>query len=291
MVDGKPLRLVVPFDGSQLASQAIPFAQALAAPPAEIVLVDVLHSAEPERSLLGSVTADAETVMHRHERAALSALEAEADRIRVDTPWISVVATTAVGTPVEGIRRVAHEQRADFVVIAHGHRSLVGRLALGSVTDGLIKSGDVSVLVVRSHDGPQNLAPSRVDRLVLPLDGSPTAERAVPVAKRLALHAGLPVHIVTVAKSPDIPMLEGIVRPRADLDASGIHVTVEFLTGNPERAIEHALRPTDLVVIGSHHGTGVAAWLARGVTERLIERAPCPVLVVRDGANAQPTSA
>src|SRR5215203_2255535 len=107
MNNDTPLRFVVPVDGTPESSQAIPFAQALAAPPAEIVLVEVLPEAQPERTLLGAVAVDAGAAQRRLIGAARNELEAEADRIRVDTPWIGVDIATAVGDPVDGIVRVA----------------------------------------------------------------------------------------------------------------------------------------------------------------------------------------
>ena len=279
MNNDTPLRFVVPVDGTPQSSQAIPFAQALAAPPAEIVLVEVLPEARPERTLLGAVAVDAGTVQRHQATAARSELAAEADRIRADSPWITVDVATAVGEPVEGIVRIARERRADCVVIAHAHQSLVGRIALGSVTDGLIKSGNVSVLVVRPRDGEDGLALPDLRRIVVPLDGSDTAARAVPIAERIAKATRLPIRIVTVARPRD-PLAPAVERQRELLTERGVSVSIERLTGDVERAIEHAVLPDDLLVIGSRHGTGVAAWLARGIAERLVHHARCPVLVV-----------
>ena len=279
-----PLRFVVPVDGTPQASQAIPFAQALAAPPAEITLVEVLPEAQPERTLLGAVAVDAGTVQRHQTSTARAELEAEADRIRVDSPWITVAIETVVGEPVEGIVRVARERRADCVVIAHTHQGLLERIAIGSVTDGLIKAGAVSVLVVRPRGGEAGLAPPDLRRIVVPLDGSETAARAIPVAERLAAGTQLPVRIVTVARAGD-PVPPAVERQREQLADRGVSVSLERLTGDVEWAIEHAVLPDDLLVIGSHHGTGVAAWLARGIAERLVHHASCPVLVVHPAAS------
>jgi nucleotide-binding universal stress UspA family protein len=288
MTDRVPLRLVVPTDGTPLSVQAIPFAQALAAPPAEIILVEVLHQAQPERTLLGQVARGADVVQRREAHHAAETLWANAGRIQIDTPWITVDVVTAVGNPVDQILRVAGEREADCVVIAHGDRSVAGRLLLGSVTDGLVESGAVPVLVVRERDTTPGLQPAAIRRLLLALDSSPAAERAVRLAERMAKHADLPLHIVTVLEDGQKTVAPSVEVHRSHLRERGVRATVELLQGAPQRAIQEAAGPEDLLVIGSGHGTGWKAWLSRGMTEHLIAHASCPVLVVHGNGQSEP---
>ena len=53
------------------------------------------------------------------------------------------------GSPIEAIRKLAHDECADLIVMgSHGRRGLE-RFVVGSTTEGVIRERDVPVLVVR----------------------------------------------------------------------------------------------------------------------------------------------
>src|SRR5688572_28653708 len=98
MTDDAPFRILVPLDDTPQSQQALPYAQALAASPTHIVLLEVLPDPEPERGLLGNVTKSAEAVGQRRARVATAALETVAARVRLETPAADVAVTVAVGS-------------------------------------------------------------------------------------------------------------------------------------------------------------------------------------------------
>lgn len=145
--------------------------------------------------------------------------------------------------------------------------------------------------------------------LVVPLDGSPFAERAVPTAAAVARRAQgivhlVRVHVPPVASSEDVPedlrWDEALrVEERDFLDAAArtladewrVCVETALLEGNVAPAIDAYAREVgaDLIVMTSHGRTGMSrAWLG-STADRLAREATVPVLMLRiadDGAGA-----
>ncbi|MBA2277377.1 MAG: universal stress protein [Chloroflexia bacterium] len=286
MTDNAALRILVPLDGTPLSQQALPYAQALAVTPADVILLEVLPEPEPQRGLLGNVTMSAAAVGDHASVSARAALETVADRIREEKPSANVEVALVTGHSADQILRVARALKIDLIVMATYSRNAVSRLVLGSVTDQIVKSADIPVVVVRLWDAVDGLGVVSLHRLVVPLDGSELATTALPMTERLAHQLALPVHLVTVGDERRAEVPRRIERQRASLDGRGIQVTTEILSGAPAHAIAEALRPSDLVVMASHHRAGLTAWLLRGVAERLIDHGRCPVLLTPAAPNA-----
>jgi nucleotide-binding universal stress UspA family protein len=87
---------------------------------------------------------------------------------------------------------------------------------------------------------------------------------------------------------PPIDDLTAAVRAFA-LDAvAGLAADVVVQTGDPSRVIveEAVARTVDLVVMGTHGRSGFDRLLSGSVTEKVLRRAPCPVLTIPPHAPA-----
>jgi nucleotide-binding universal stress UspA family protein len=71
-------------------------------------------------------------------------------------------------------------------------------------------------------------------------------------------------------------------------------VQVEFVLSeeDPANAIVRTAteRQCDLIVMGSHGHSGFKRWLMGSVAEKVVRKAPCPVLVVKPAAHPEPPS-
>ena len=147
---------------------------------------------------------------------------------------------------------------------------------------------------------------SRIKRLLVPTDFSPTAEIALQYAIDLA-PVGASIHVIHVVDDTGLlaaypeGMYVDFAAVRADLVAEARRrldaevrklaadqatVTTEVFVGRPVAAIGEAAkaRKADLIVMGTH-GRGAFAHLMLGsVAERVLRTAPCPVLAVRDNS-------
>ncbi|MHB8599541.1 MAG: universal stress protein [Ktedonobacteraceae bacterium] len=144
-------------------------------------------------------------------------------------------------------------------------------------------------------------------RILVPLDGSPRAEQALPVAARLAQAAGGAVVLLQVV-SPPIDYAGGVAQPpmlteqfiETELAAStsylatiahsaqlaGIDCITESVFGLPWQDIlaVAASRSVDLIVMCSHGRTGFTRWMLGSVAHQLVHQSTAPVFVVRENA-------
>lgn len=146
-------------------------------------------------------------------------------------------------------------------------------------------------------------------RILVPLDGSPRAEQAVPVAARIA-HAAVDSCVVLVRVVPPLFQLGAdaeqgsLVRPtgpkeidpeRLDTVAyltritgwpclSGIPTSTEVRWGPPAPAILAAAEAhtCELIVLCSHGRTGPSRWVMGSVAQQVVRHAPMPVFVLRE---------
>ena len=74
-------------------------------------------------------------------------------------------------------------------------------------------------------------------------------------------------------------------RHAADLRARGIDVEIAVCEGYAATAIieEAAERNADIIVIGTHGRSGLTHLLLGSIAERVVQKAPCPVLTVKAG--------
>ncbi len=146
-------------------------------------------------------------------------------------------------------------------------------------------------------------------RILVPLDGSPRAERALPVAARLAQASGGTVVLLRVVGLPTaiVPIpapYPGTLRAIIDADLaearnslgtlmkrsnlSGVHTEIEVIEG-PTAATILAVTEAqhiDLIVLCSHGYTGFKRWVLGSVAEKVARYAPVPVLLLRAGGPA-----
>ena len=158
-----------------------------------------------------------------------------------------------------------------------------------------------------------------ITRILVPVDFSPHADRALGYAATLALRFGAKLALVHVMEDPLVTgawtsevYVANLAEVRDQLiataerqmaarreSAAAMGVTAEttVITGWPVQAIiDHAAQGAfDLIVMGTHGRTGLAHAVMGSVAERVLRRAPCPVLTVRGtevaAANATATAA
>lgn len=147
--------------------------------------------------------------------------------------------------------------------------------------------------------------PAVYDRIVVPLDGSPQAEAALPHAATLGKSLDVPVHllhIVDIAPLAQASLLGvddvnfitalGIVEAETEvatkylkdvgqrLVAQGFAPTFEVRRGLVIPDLLEAVNPSDLLVMATHDRRGLTSWIMGDETEVVIRRSPAPILLV-----------
>ena len=149
-------RILVPLDGSKLAEKALPHAQGLAKTSgATIHLINVFTKHPGGIPLTGGLESG-----HSVAGTAELARQLEESQISGMDEYLAHVATQLEHDGIHAEREIhegpAHDHIIDYakqhgidliVMSTHGHGGLK-RLLLGSVTDRVIRAGEVPVLVV-----------------------------------------------------------------------------------------------------------------------------------------------
>jgi nucleotide-binding universal stress UspA family protein len=275
------MRILVPLDGSPETRAALPYAAALATPGTEIILLTVVPS-----------DGDAD--------AARAGLETAAQRLRV--AGRTVRTEVAVGDPADRIVDTAADLDTGIIVMASHGRGALGRLIYGSVADRVAREATIPTMIVRARQEP---GPVGITRLVVPLDGSPRAEAALPVATAISRRLGTSISLVRVVDPaelmpPAVGMGEAIpfeiydeVEKEMEQDArtyldaiakklreQSLPVVTDMLMGPPATSIKEATHLGDVLVLSSHERTGVMRWLLGSVAEKLTREDESPVILV-----------
>jgi nucleotide-binding universal stress UspA family protein len=135
-----------------------------------------------------------------------------------------------------------------------------------------------------------------LSKILVPLDGSQLAERALPVAEWLAQASRghiILVRAVQASTFPGIDAREAQVSALADaqayldervgdLTANGLTVETATPYGEPAPEIleEIQLRQADLVVMATHGRSGVGRLVYGSVADAVLHRSPVPVVMV-----------
>ncbi|MBD9517262.1 universal stress protein [Pseudomonas sp. PDM22] len=133
-------------------------------------------------------------------------------------------------------------------------------------------------------------------RILLAIDGAAQSPRIIATAGELARCNGAQVHVVcAVDRAFAMPREDALEYPPAEQEQHEAQTLVDeavaqlqsgdasgaVVAGDPVRAIlrEAERLACDLIVIGHRHLGRIERLLDPSVGQRVIERAPCPVLV------------
>jgi nucleotide-binding universal stress UspA family protein len=135
----------------------------------------------------------------REERLArLRKLEALGTECRV-LGDIRVITALEDGPIAPALRDYAKKFKVDMIVMSSHSRGGVKRIALGSVTDYLIRRTNIPVLVVKQPASFMGATlEETVARILVPLDGSELAEQILPEVAALALRLNATVSLLHV---------------------------------------------------------------------------------------------
>ncbi|USZ69808.1 universal stress protein (plasmid) [Halorussus salilacus] len=138
-------RILVPTDGSELATRAFEHALDLAATyDSELHVVYAVN-------VTAGADVDTAMIQQELEKAGERATETLAERAR-DAGVEAVTVETVYGPPHRAILKYADENDVDLVVMGTQGRTGLNRYLLGSVTEKVVRLSDAPVLTVRGDD-------------------------------------------------------------------------------------------------------------------------------------------
>jgi nucleotide-binding universal stress UspA family protein len=142
----------------------------------------------------------------------------------------------------------------------------------------------------------------KLNTILVPSDFSECSNAAVRYGLELARRFDAKVHLLHVIQDPatqpwaaeglSIPLLDAVEQWQKSAkerlgasvpgpDAGRVTVVTVVATPYPEILRYAEANAVDLIVMGTHGRSGVSHMLLGSITERVVRRAPCPVLTVR----------
>lgn len=297
-------RVLVPLDGSEAAQTAVPHAMAVANRFQSTLTL--LRAAErPSRSLVTRICALALATPEQHEGQQY--LESVAARYAAGP--VAVRTVHLAGSAVDVILRHAREVNADLIVMSTRGQSGLERLLLGSVTDEIRRQAACPLLIVPARfTRVQDRTPT-FRSILLALDGSLDSECALPHAVAFAQRFQASIEVVrAVAPSSIVGSSRGTgPHPTAllaedrlqaatylagiadDLGRAGLNARCEPMEGAAQDVLARRARllPADLVILARPERALIERLVLGSVTNGVLRRAVCPVLVVPAGTNAE----
>lgn len=301
-------QILVPLDSSEAAERVLPYVTMLAKRlGSRLTLVSVIDDTGDLNPVASIYDAEIARLAEFRSRRAHEYLDRVSQRLAAE--GIDSHKIVRAGAVSDEIASVAVAEQTDIIAMATHGRVGAARWVLGSVADAVLRLAPVPVLLVRPQDDEGAADPRTVQRIVLPLDGSPLAETAIPYATELARALGVPITAVrdiptlwisgldptgaTVA-SPELVQsivdeaetyLNGIV---ARLRAAGVTADsrrADALSPATDIACYAEETPGALVVMTTHGRSALRRTILGGVTDRVVRTSGAPVLVVHPTAH------
>ena len=175
----------------------------------------------------------------------------------------------------------------------------IGRVLAGDVTRGTLHGAECPVIVAPPGFADRDLP---LQTIGVGFDGSPESRAAVELARDIAAAAGARLKVIRVLEPPPPggPALgydaDWAQRARSDAKRSGRtrrrarragrSATGGVVTGDPATELAYAGNDLDLLVTGSRNYGPVRRLMLGSTSTKLVHGAPCPVLVLTRGAEA-----
>lgn len=217
--------------------------------------------------------------------------------------WATADVDVVEMAPVPAILRAAQQFKPDVIVVGWRGLGPVRRFLAGSVSRGVIRRARCAVLVVKR-------AQQAIVRVVVGLDGSANARRAVRLVSKLVPPQGGRVTLFTAVNPMHAPShalvprgtraavaaevtrinARRATRAQAELTRAAVVLTragwsvrTAMTTGAPLYELLTTVDSTaaDLLVVGARGVSGMEHLLLGSVAEGAVNRCRAPVLVVR----------
>ena len=297
-------KIMVPLDGSMLAERALPAAFGLAqAVQGEVTLLraPMLHPVSADEYSGGYKWLYPDQAEARTSDDAATYLKDMAQQWTRE--GVTVRTTVVAGDPAAVIIDFSTMFEQDLICMTtHGYSGLT-RWMLGSVTEKVLRAAPCPVMVVRESQP--------IRHILIPLDGSALAERAIEPGMEIARRLGARVTLLQVATVVPTPhdvvyQMEALEQDIGDYLATrtiehaelyldsvaerlahwDVQLSAEVVDGFAAQQIVDysASHEVDLIAMATHGRTGLRRWAYGSVTEKVLRSGKCSLLVVRPNA-------
>jgi nucleotide-binding universal stress UspA family protein len=220
---------------------------------------------------------------------------------------VKITTLVEAGEPTENICNLVNTNKVDLIIMTAVNAAglKVGKM-LGSVTDRVCQMVPIPVMLIRTHNADQNARPMRrINRILVPLDGSPLSKLALPVGEDLAARLKISMTLFQMAtvvrlysdvsgsssfidynKVNEEELKKATTEMGAlekELKAKGLNAASIVTQGSDAASeiIELCNRSgIDLVVMSTHGRSGLGRWVFGNVAEKVLRHGETPLLLV-----------
>jgi nucleotide-binding universal stress UspA family protein len=304
--------ILVPLDGSTFGEHALPLAAALARQGRATLHLAHVHQVIPPATVAGVAVMD---TLDLHLRQDEQAYLADVTRRLQEKGPLTIHSFLLEGEVAAALEAQAARVEADLVVMCTHGRGAMGRFWLGSVADDLVRDLLRPVLLVRPHEGQPDLKREPdLKTILLPLDGTPMAERILPPTIEFARLFGSALVLVRIVR----PVLRSSYLPEGGTIQGLAHSAVEAIQVAQQRLEDEAqsyldriadyvreqraavstkvvineepatgilqeakLRHAGLIALETHGRRGLSRMIVGSVADKIVRGADVPVLLNR----------
>ncbi len=305
-------KILVPLDGSKVAERALLHAEEFARIfHSKLVLLQVLDPSIvlPE---IGSIEPLKWQILKSEAQRYLQMLTAE-----IQNKGFEVENHLLEGGASDNIINFAQTENIDLLVISSHGKSGINRWNNSSVTQKVVNSVYLPVLLVRSYQPP--LDPEEKEhyhRILVTVDGSKRAECSLPTAITIAEESHAVLILASVIRRPLLPFPTPVSDKIQELSDEFVRLSQEAVeqyieelrnripVKTEQRITEsdsvsqslHALveqENPDLIVSCAHGLTGIPRWPYGSIAGNLIDHGHISTLIIQDvpRSQAKPTAA
>lgn len=311
------IKILIAYDGSACAEAALDDLRRAGLPDAaEVVVMSVnelwlpatpplIYGMSPVAGPAYTPTGLTETFTDESPAivAAQSLADRAAKRLRSNFPKWLISTQVAVGSPRRELMRYADEWKPDLIVVGSQGHSMLGRLVLGSVSQGVLTDASCSVRIARGRVEE----PDSPVRIIVGVDGSKASAAAVRemATRRWSPKSEVRVIAVTDPLTPGligslIPPVRSFVEESNQEDRKwlkellhksyeqlkplGIKESTEILEGDPRRVLVETAEAwgADCIFLGSvGFRNRFERFVLGSVSASVAARAHCSVEIVR----------
>lgn len=291
-------QILVPLDGSGFAETAIPLALRLSrSTGATVQLASVI---EPGPVFTGQKR---ESEAKKRTREYLDGVVARIS----EHAGGEVTTALLAGRVVDALLDEANRCAADVVVMATHGRGVLSRMWLGSVAEGLLRETKRPMLLVRPDAEDAPIADWNVEKLLIPLDGSPLSEHALDHATELGEVFDAAYHLTSVVTytfdiaSPSAPhpsqvqakedAAEYLEKVAETMRSRGLRVTTSVAAATQVGQgilTEATAAGCGAIAMATHARTGISRAMLGSAADKVLRGGSLPILLYRpeDAANA-----
>ncbi len=305
--------IMAPTEGSDSEGEAISVAAKLAQRfDADLRLVRVESAPLMVETIAQTPVIPTEQMLTDERIAHLRHLEALGTECRA-LGEIRVMTALEDGPVGPTLRDYARKFNVDLIVMSSHARGGLKRIALGSVTDYLIRHANVPVLVVRP---PTNfigaIQEQTVSRILVPLDGSALAEQILPEVEAIALRLRSTVSLLQVLAplsysqkeimqpglpwwDDDIAMADAyLTRAASYLSRQGITVSKDVVLSDDiaTAILDYADRArADIIALATSGSGGMSRFVFGTVADKVTRKSTSSLLVFNPKVRAETVDA